>query len=796
MSANPATGQDDAVPPAFSPSLAVARWILPAFFAALTLVLFGDALIVPGRLPVSLFSDLRSQYLPWREFAFGQIRAGHFPLWNPNQFCGTPFFGDPQSAMLYPPNWLHLLLSPDRAASWLIGIHFFLAGLFTARWLRWRGRSIPASILAGTIYACSGPIIANLRPGHLPLLCSAAWAPLLFHSVDGIFDSDARGKFRWTLIGAAVVAMLALDGYPQFAYYSALTVGLYSLLRLGKAGAKLKVCLLLGTVFAAGWAIAAVQIFACAQVAAESNRGGGLGYWAAAAYSLPPENLLTIIVPGLFGDAVHLLYYGRWYWWETCLFVGPAALALAAYGATLRRCRIQMLMVIIVLLLAMGQYTPLFKLLFEWLPGFSSFRATARFGLIGLLFLAYLAAFGWDHLLSREPVRRRFLLAVISASGLCGLSLILGSIWAINYQSSAVSYISRFIHFSAAKYELMEFPPLTDPTFPAKAVSVVSRQLAIAGVVAMAVTILLALALSRKSSPRRCAVAALMTLAIVQLVIFDLRQRTASDHDPMMPAEWTQALAQLPQDGRALVCSSLFADDPGLPNVVGSNPLVLGRMARFLAATQHDDPAQIGLNLPIRTVTPIYRMLRCGLIIPGRESGPTYPLPDALPRFVLLDQAEVALNSDAALAGVLDRYFDPAQTVILESTPNPAPRPGPGGSVRLVKETTDELEIEADLPSPKILLMTDAYDESWQATSMEAATQSDYRVLPADYCLRAIPLAAGHHHFRLEYRPAAYVLGKWISILALAAYLVAAFYYLKKRSLLNAPAANENDAAR
>ena len=46
-------------------------------------------------------------------------------------------------------------------------------------------------------------------------------------------------------------------------------------------------------------------------------------------------------------------------------------------------------------------------------------------------------------------------------------------------------------------------------------------------------------------------------------------------------------------------------------------------------------------------------------------------------------------------------------------------------------------------------------------------------MLPADYVLRAIPLEAGDHSIRLEYRSPAFTIGKWVSLLSLIAYGVA-----------------------
>jgi len=43
-------------------------------------------------------------------------------------------------------------------------------------------------------------------------------------------------------------------------------------------------------------------------------------------------------------------------------------------------------------------------------------------------------------------------------------------------------------------------------------------------------------------------------------------------------------------------------------------------------------------------------------------------------------------------------------------------------------------------------------------------------VLPADYVLRGIPLDRGRHHFRLAYRPRAFVVGTWVTLVSLVGY--------------------------
>ncbi len=116
----------------------------------------------------------------------------------------------------------------------------------------------------------------------------------------------------------------------------------------------------------------------------------------------------------------------------------------------------------------------------------------------------------------------------------------------------------------------------------------------------------------------------------------------------------------------------------------------------------------------------------------------------------------------------------------------PAPTgSAPEGTVRLVAETTDSLTIEADLKAPAVLLVTDAYSDGWNARSLlpdrEDATPTHYQVLPADYCLRGIPLGRGHHEILLEYRPTAYVVGKWVSLVSLFLYLAGVVAWCTRR---------------
>jgi uncharacterized membrane protein YfhO len=98
----------------------------------------------------------------------------------------------------------------------------------------------------------------------------------------------------------------------------------------------------------------------------------------------------------------------------------------------------------------------------------------------------------------------------------------------------------------------------------------------------------------------------------------------------------------------------------------------------------------------------------------------------------------------------------------------------PPGIVQLKDRSTDEIEITADITRPCILLISDTYSTGWHIVPVGDKAVQKYEVIPADYTLRAIPLAPGTHHFILEYLPTAYVAGKWVTCVALIVWALAA----------------------
>ena len=238
--------------------------------AFLNLVLFQDVLFRnPYHILSSSGTDLFLHFVAWREFAFDQLRKGHLTLWNPHYLCGTPFFGNFESALLYPPNWLCLILPIVLALNLGIVLHVFLAGFFTFLWAYFRGLHWVSSFLAGIIFMYGGAYYLHLYAGHLPNLCSMVWAPLIFLVLDGLQE---EGKLGWILLGVFSVTMQILAGHPQYVYFTAIMALIYGLFQYSPREDRAKCFGAMGAVYLGAFFVTAVQLWTGLQVMMECGR--------------------------------------------------------------------------------------------------------------------------------------------------------------------------------------------------------------------------------------------------------------------------------------------------------------------------------------------------------------------------------------------------------------------------------------------------------------------------------------------------------------------------------------------
>jgi hypothetical protein len=735
--------------------------------AVLVFAMFADLLLTGGsRAFGNQGTDLFSQFVSWREFGFGELVKGNLALWNPYVFAGAPYFGGAQAALLYPVNFLSLVMPVVVSINWSIALNAFLFGAFTYAWMIFRGLKPVSGVFAAVLAVFSGAFFMHVYSGHTVHMATMAWGPVIFMAIDGVFE---KRRTTWALVGMFAVAMQVFAGHPQYLFYTAIAAGFYSLCRM-VSGAKLSVGLFAGlaAIYLGGILLSAVQLFVAVQASAETIRSIPLPYQFAAMFSLPPENLITVITPNFFGDMLHQSYWGRCYLWEMSLYIGVTGLVLAVYGALFGRDRkgmwISVVMTGLLLILALGDHTPLFSLLYHHVPGFDKFRCMAKFIYPATLFFILLAASGFDRLLIRRAVEPAFLISIFAFAGV----LVLFALWvrAADWQpvlrgmmESHESYLPETF-FNSAEYGR-------------GAQQFASNTVLIAAATALLLGMLLA---ALRKTPG--IIFAVLGLSVVEMFAVARNSRDTFDTKTIVMPGIKKFLDEHPGDYRIInPLNSNSAMSIGAQDMWGSDPGVVRRYAEFATWTQGGNPDQATQYVEFAKFDPLYAMLRLRYVfVPDQNQMRIAEAPTApLPRVLLVPKYRVIKKRDQIFSSMREPGFDPRREVLLESPPTPAPaESGEPGTVKVTESSTDYLTIEADLVQPAVLLVTDLYTPAWKAVALPGSTQSKYELVPANYILRAIPLGAGHHRLRVEYTPREYTIGKWVSIFSWLAFAVAA----------------------
>jgi len=355
--------------------------------------------------------DVFTYFYPYRDYAAESVRQMHLPLWNPYLFLGVPFLANSQAAVFYPLHWPLAWLSAPKQIAFSIALHVFLAGVFAYLYARRSlGVSHYSAFLGAITFAFGGFVGAQVE--HVNQLNVVIWLPLLLLLWDGVGGRKARRFEGWRnlLLAGLVVALMLLAGHTQAAYICLFGWGVYVVVRRRERerswqrwGRSLIGRLALYVlVVAVGVGVAAVQLLPTLELTGLSNRAGGLSYAEASSFSLRPQLLTYTLLPS-FGEDLAQVFGGEAFS-EYIAYLGVLGLFLALVGALFRTdCRHRATLVFLGglgLFLAAGRANPAYYLLYKAVPGFSIFRAPARWMLLFAFSGAMLAALGADFLLA------------------------------------------------------------------------------------------------------------------------------------------------------------------------------------------------------------------------------------------------------------------------------------------------------------------------------------------------------------------------------------------------------------
>ncbi len=758
------------------PSYAAATLLVCAAWLMLAWPWLNESVTIPW--------DAKAHFQPQLAFLAQSLARGESPFWTPNVFAGHPQIADPQSLIFSPPHLIAALLFPTPSP--LVGdatvLSALLAGALSFVML-FRDRNwAPAGAVAAALVFAFGAA-ASWRIQHIGQVMSLSYFAVTLWLMSRALG---KGSAHYGLL-AGFFAGLMILGRDQVAL-----IGCYTL-----AGLVVAAWLQSGAVGRAVWRslrplsamtfatvlTALVPILFTLMLAEQSNRPG-IDLEGAGKGSLHPSSLLTLAIGNLFGAAgplenfwgqpspawnVHFgnvdLYLARN---MSVAYLGALPLlAIAGIGILRGRAwdpaiRAVSIATCLVLIYALGRYTPVFGWLFAIMPGLAFYRRPAdalfNFGALAAILAGYCV-----HLAAAQDMR-----PARPWQWLFGAGLLIGAFGAAIWLSLLLERGNVALIPLATAFILMLLAGVMLWFLRAAHVSApVGAALLLAAI--------LGIDLSASNGPSEST-----GLPTGQYDV--LRPDSANPTIALLKSELARTAAPDRRDRVELVGIDFHWPNAtmthGLDHTLGYNPLRLGDYSRATGAGDH-------IALPDqRSFSPLfpgYRSLLADMLglrfiasrvpleqvdktlPPGafRQVGRTqdayvYENPGALPR-VLVVPAAIAAETDAILnTGAWPKGFDPRRTVILPALPapaicapaSPASRPSASSAV-IASYRNTEVTIEVTSPDCGYLVLNDVWQRWWSAeVDGEPAP-----VLKANVLFRAVAIPAGRSTVVFSFEP-------------------------------------------
>jgi hypothetical protein len=530
----------------------------------------------------------------------------------------------------------------------------------------------------------------------------------------------------------------------------------------------------------------AIQFLPLFEYTPWSPRAGGTGWDHATQFSLPPEELLNLYIPGFSGILDR--YWGRNRIHLHSEYVGASVLVLAGLafggnppGARRRFLRFWTGVLVVATLWALGGFTPFYRLVYALVPGTKFFRAPSTMLYVISFAVATLAALGVDRALVRRDAGARYRYLIAWLGGAVALAVLA--------TSGALSNLGT----------TLADPELVDRVQENAAALTIGAWRSFLAVAAAAGT-LLAVARGRLSTT--AATAALV--AVIALDLWSVERlywrfsppaTVLYKSDPVI-----DYLRRMPQPGRVVphILARLASKrrDPYLGHgdgsgtgfmvqrirsVVGYHGNELGRYRQLIGWRTGEWPRTIFASPNLRRLTNAryFYTNAAEAPLPGMRlvAGPAT---NAAGTIVYLHEfvednlaawvAPVAIKApdDNVLATLLDPRFDVRRAALFDTgaavPTQPVPQTMPAASnvrVHVTRYEPEHISLGLDRPAPagSALIVSENYYPGWRAT-VDGRPAAVGRV---QYVLIGVALPTGARSVELRFSSPAYERGKTIT---------------------------------
>jgi hypothetical protein len=738
-------------------------------------IVFGKVFLSPDSVAPAGFSKIANEALHERHV---------YPLWNPFYFLGMPSFSSLSFVpFVYPPDFvlgfLNTIGFPD--LTWLLS-HYLLLALSMLVLLRALGADPGPAAFGAVALALTPNLVAVGAFGHGSQIMTAAYLPLLLYLLDRF---TRRGSWLALAGFALAAAFQLLRSHVQIVFYTWIALGLYALvfgiaaLRAGRRaeGSRAFGGLALGLLL--GFGMSAFLYLPLQEYSKLSTRGGGEGGGAglqyATSWSFHPREMLTFVLPGMFGFGGST-YWGTMPFTDYPNYMGIVPLALALYGVARTRGPLRVYLAglaVLSLLISFGKhFQALYSLLYFHLPFFNKFRVPVMILVLVQFAVAALAALGLTAALRDDPRppkgvdpgrpwMRAALLALVGGIA----ALVLLNALAPSIRAAAIASRPNFdMERARAALDMASIDAIKSGLLLAAALAVI--------------------ALARRGRIARSG-AALLVIGITAIDLWTIDRKIM---DPLVgsPREYDEHFRETPEitflrsDSTQFRVFPLRWDDSrlaafGIASVTGYHP-AKPRLYQAFADTAgiQSIPALELLNVKYVLADGEFPPGTPGVALRHRGEVNVYERLGALPRAGMMHAVRQVRDDVVALAILRTHGFDPGVEVLWNAAEPAPPMAAPYApeSVRTVRYDFNEIEYRVRATAPGLLLAVEQWDPDWRAT-VNGTVVPIHRV---NYLMRGVALPAGDHTVRFEYRPRSLEIGIQITVAAAAITLLLAVW--------------------
>jgi hypothetical protein len=737
------------------------------------------------RLPLSgeaLYgADFVLYFHPLKDFIRDHVLShGTIPLWNPYQFSGTPLVANIQASLFYPLGFLFYLMPSDQAYGYTVVMHCLLASVFMYSFMRTASVSRGGSLLSAFVFTFSGFFMGHLYAGHLTFIQNYIWIPLVYRY---LYMFVQTRRLLFAVVAGLVQGIQILGGFPQIAFYTILGGAGFlcfhgSLsLKARRWGDALRTALGILIVLLAGFGLSAVEVAPTLEFAKLSTRGEGLNYAMATYESLHPKELLSFLIPDIFGNAVDQTYWKSrdiWHFWESCGYVGmlPLCLAFVRTGEqSLRRLRTFFLVLIgLALALALGKYNPLYPWVYR-LPGFSSFRIPAQILFLYIFGVATVSGIGLDQVQKGTWTWSR---------GFIPFMVLVGCVLAVFFMG---------LHFYSYRFFLNLFRGFSEgPVTHANLHGLYERIGHSINTATLFFCCASAFLIASKRIPLGSRTIPLLVFALVTVDLLPFGEQLIKTYQFITSPDKAAMLSQLsrtPVQGRVVTMDPRFRTNDGLqyrfPSILGYDPLMLKRYADYVLFSQGYPPDQHVVNLSgiHDPEAKLLKLLNVRQVVAGGRVysvDPELPYANFVNKLVLKPREEV-------LAYMQSADYNPKDSVVVEdkdimrAAPGTLHQEGLVASCAVTGYANDKITVKTQSNSAGYLVLSEVFYPGW--TAKVDGRKRD--VMRGNYLFRVIPLEKGDHDVTLYFVSWPFRAGSVISLATLVISIGSLWAFRRRR---------------